>query len=206
MDTDGDGWREYNGEKLSYVATCPNGWSDWQAAIEVVAAAGKEIGIDITSNFPEWSVYQTVVTKSDEPLPEGYDIFMMWSNGAGPTEPWGRIRNLLSSEYVGLAVNWNGNWGQYSNPEVDALIESIPGMTDEAELIDTYTELVRAYLTDVPSFTLMYRPDQFHAVNETVWTNYPFDGDGTDPPVPPMVCTKGWGIACLYNVELVEAE
>jgi ABC-type transport system substrate-binding protein len=33
--------------------------------IEVVAAAGKEIGIDITTNYPEWSVYQTVVTKSD---------------------------------------------------------------------------------------------------------------------------------------------
>ncbi|MFM7583930.1 MAG: ABC transporter substrate-binding protein, partial [Caldilinea sp.] len=42
VDSDGDGWREYDGKKLSYVATCPNGWSDWQAAIEVVAAAGKE--------------------------------------------------------------------------------------------------------------------------------------------------------------------
>ncbi len=86
-----DGWREYNGKKLHYVATCPNGWSDWQAAIEVVAAAGKEIGIDITTNYPEWSVYQTVVT--NWPLPAtGYDIFMMWSDGAGPTQPWGRIR------------------------------------------------------------------------------------------------------------------
>ncbi|MCB0149453.1 MAG: ABC transporter substrate-binding protein, partial [Caldilineaceae bacterium] len=27
VDSDGDGWREYNGEKLAYVATCPNGWS-----------------------------------------------------------------------------------------------------------------------------------------------------------------------------------
>ena len=204
VDTDGDGWREYNGENLSYVATCPNGWSDWQAAIEVVAAAGAEIGIDITTNYPEWSVYQTVVTVSDKPLPEGYDIFMMWSNGAGPTEPWGRIRNLLSSEYVGMAVNWNGNWGQYSNPEVDALIKAIPTETDEAKLKETYTELVRTYLTDVPSFTLMYRPDQFHTVNESVWTNFPHADDGTNPPVPPMVCTKGWGIACLYNLELVE--
>ncbi|MGW8226502.1 MAG: ABC transporter substrate-binding protein [Anaerolineales bacterium] len=204
VDTDGDGWREYNGENLSYVATCPNGWSDWQAAIEVVAAAGKEIGIDITTNFPEWSVYQTVVTKSDEPLPEGYDIFMMWSNGAGPTEPWGRIRNLLSSEYVGQAVNWNGNWGQYSNPDVDALIQAIPNESDPDKLKELYTELVRMYLTDVPSFTLMYRPDLFHAVNETVWTNFPYDGDGTDPPVPPMVCVRGWSMACLYNVELVE--
>ncbi len=203
VDTDGDGWREYNGQKLSYIATCPNGWSDWQAAIEVVAAAGQAIGIDITTNFPEWSVYQTVVTKSDSPLPEGYDIFMMWSAGAGPTMPWGRIRNLLSSEWVGMTSNWNGNWGQYSNPDVDALIQAIPGMTEPAELKEAYTELVRIYLTDIPSFTLMYRPQAFHTVNESVWTNFPHQGDGTNPPVPPMDCTDGWGVACLYNVTLV---
>jgi peptide/nickel transport system substrate-binding protein len=203
VDTNGDGNREYNGQELHYVATCPNGWSDWQAAIEVVAAAGKKIGIDITTNYPEWGVYQTVVTKSDTALPEGYDIFMMWSDGAGPTQPWGRIRHLLSSEFVGQAVNWNGNWGQYSNPDVDALIKQLPAETDPAKLTEIYTELVRIYLTDVPSFTLMYRPDLFHAVNESVWTNFPYDGDGTTPPVPPMICTDGWSIACLYNIELV---
>jgi len=203
-DTNGDGWREYKGKKLTYVATCPNGWSDWQAAIEVVAAAGKKIGIDITTNYPEWSVYQTVVTKSDAPLPEGYDIFMMWSDGAGPTQPWGRIRHLLSSEFVGMASNWNGNWGQYSNPKVDELIKSIPSETDPAKLKATYTELVKTYLTDVPSFTLMYRPQSFHAVNESVWTGFPHKGDGTNPPVPPLDLTDGWSIAGLYNLSLVK--
>jgi peptide/nickel transport system substrate-binding protein len=203
VDSDGDGWREYNGQKLSYVATCPNGWSDWQAAIEVVAAAGKEIGIDITTNYPEWSVYQTVVTVSDKPLPEGYDIFMMWSDGAGPTQPWSRIRHLLSSEYVGLPSNWNGNWGQYSNPDADALINAIPGETDPAKLKEMYTELVRIYLTEVPSFTLMYCPQNFHTVNESVWTNFPHADDGTNPPVPPLDLTDGWSIAGLYNLTLV---
>jgi len=203
VDTNGDGWREYNGQKLSYIATCPNGWSDWQAAIEVVAAAGKEIGIDITTNYPEWSVYQTVVTKSDAPLPEGYDILMMWSAGAGPDQPWGRIRNLLSSEWIGNPGNWSGNWGQYSNPDVDALIQAIPAETDEAKLKEMYTELVRIYLTDIPSFTLMYRPQLFHAVNETVWTNFPHQDDGSDPPIPPMICLDGYGVACLYNITLV---
>ncbi len=202
-DTNGDGNREFNGKELHYVATCPNGWSDWQAAIEVVAAAGKKIGIDIVTNFPEWGVYQTVVTKSDTPLPEGYDIFMMWTDGAGPTQPWGRIRHLLSSEFVGQAVNWNGNWGQYSNPAADKLIAEIPGLTDPAKIKADYTELVKIYLTDVPSFTLMYRPDLFHAVNESVWTGFPHTGDGTNPPVPPMLCTDGWSIACLYNLTLV---
>jgi peptide/nickel transport system substrate-binding protein len=203
-DTNGDGNREYNGQELHYVATCPNGWSDWQAAIEVVAAAGKKIGIDITSNYPEWSVYQTVVTKSDAPLPEGYDIFMMWSDGAGPTQPWGRIRHLISSEFVGTANNWNGNWGQYSNPAADELIKAIPTETDPAKLKANYTELVKMYLTDVPSFTLMYRPQSFHAVNESVWTNFPHEGDGTNPPVPPLDMTDGWAIAGLYNLELVK--
>jgi peptide/nickel transport system substrate-binding protein len=205
-DTNGDGNREYKGTELHYVATCPNGWSDWQAAIEMVAAAGKKIGIDITTNYPEWAVYQTVVTKSDAPLPAGYDIFMMWSDGAGPTEPWGRVRHLLSSEFVGgtkNASNWNGNWGGYVNPDVDALIKEIPSLTDPVKIKADYTELVKIYLTDVPSFTLMYRPQSFHAVNESVWTNFPHQDDGTNPPVPPLDCMDGWGVMCLYNVTLV---
>lgn len=206
VDTDGDGWRELDGQKLSYVATCPNGWSDWQAAIEVVAAAGASIGIDITTNYPEWSVYQTVVTKSDEPLPEGYDIFMMWSDGAGPTQPWSRIRKLMSSEFIGMASNWNGNWGGYVNAEADALIAEIPTVTDEARLMEIYTRLNEIYLTDIPSFTLMYRPQSFHTVNESVWTNFPFEGDGTNPPVPPLNLMDGWSVAGLYNLELVNPE
>ena len=202
VDTNGDGWREYNGQDLHYVATCPNGWSDWQAAIEVVAAAGKEIGIDITSNYPEWSVYQTVVT--NWPLPEeGYDIFMMWSDGAGPTQPWGRIRHLISGEFAETTNNWNGNWGGYSNPDADKLINEIPTLTDPAALKADYTELVKIYLTDIPSFTLMYRPQSFHTVNESVWTNFPHEGDGTNPPVPPLDMTDGWAIAGLYNLTLV---
>ena len=198
-----DGWREYKGKKLTYVATCPNGWSDWQAAIEVVAAAGKAIGIDITTNYPEWSVYQTVVTNAPLP-PTGYDILMMWSDGAGPTQPWGRIRHLISGEFAGTTNNWNGNWGGYVNPVADKLIQEIPSENNPAKLKEIYTQLVKIYLTDVPSFTLMYRPQSFHAVNESVWTNFPREGDGTKPVVPPLDMTDGYGIAGLYNLKLVK--
>jgi len=204
VDTDGDGYREYNGQTLHYVATCPNGWSDWQAAIEVVAAAGKKIGIDITTNYPEWGVYQTVVTSwSALSTTAGYDIFMMWSDGAGPTQPWSRIRHLMSSEFAQTENNWNGNWGGYSNPDADKLIKEIPTLTDPAQIKADYTELVKIYLTDIPSFTLMYRPQSFHAVNESVWTGFPHQDDGSTPPIPPLDCMDGWSIACLYNVHLV---
>ena len=200
-DTDGDGWRELNGQKLSYKALCPNGWSDWQAAIEIVAAAGKKIGIDITTEFPEWSVYQTVFTDAKV---NNYDIFMVWSNGDGPTNPWGRARQLMSSEFAGASGNWNGNWGGYVNPRVDELLALIPGETDHAKLVEYYTELTKIYLTDVPSFTLMYRPQLFHTVNESVWTNYPNADDGTNPPVPPLDLINGYSIAGLYNLTLVK--
>ena len=199
-DTDGDGWRELDGKKLSYKALCPNGWTDWQAAIEIVAAAGEKIGIDITTEFPEWSVYQTVFTDAKV---NNYDIFMVWSNGASPTSPWGRVRQMMSSEFVGTSNNWNGNWGGYSNPRVDELLALIPHETDQAKLKEYYTELTEIYLTDVPSFTLMYRPDFFHTVNESVWTNFPNAEDGTNPPIPPTVLVKGYGIAGLYNLQLV---
>jgi peptide/nickel transport system substrate-binding protein len=198
VDTDGDGWRELNGKKLTYKASCPSGWSDWQAAIEIVAAAGKTIGVDIQTFYPEWGVYQTVFVNGDQ---KEYDIFMVWSNGDGPTNPWGRARQLMSSEYAGTKGNWNGNWGGYKNPRVDELLKSIPGETDQAKLKEYYTELTKIYLTDIPSFTLMYRPQLFHTVNESVWTGYPNSEDGLN--IPPLDLINGYSIAGLYNLQLV---
>ncbi|HSN94028.1 MAG TPA: ABC transporter substrate-binding protein [Anaerolineaceae bacterium] len=200
-DTNGDGNREFNGKELAFQALCPNGWSDWQAAMEVVAAAGAKIGINITTNFPEWGVYQTVVT--NWPLQEGYDIFMMWSDGAGPTQPWSRTQKILHSMFAETTNNWNGNYGGYKNPAADALIDEIAKIADADKIKANYTELVKIYLTDVPSFTLMYRPQSFHTVNESVWTNFPYEGDGTDPAVPPLDLTDGYSIAGLYNLTLV---
>lgn len=197
-DSDGDGWREIDGAKLSFNSVCPNGWTDWMAAMEIVAAAGQKIGIEITTLFPEWSTYQTVFTN---PSQKDYDIFMWSPESAAPSMPWGRVRQYMGSDLLGMENNWIGNWGQYENEEANALIAQIPMTTDEAKLKELYTELTRIYLTEVPSFALMYRPSTFHAVNETVWTNYPEDGDGLN--IPPSDLTDGYGIAGLYNLELV---
>jgi len=199
VDTNNDGWRELDGKNLAFNACAPNGWTDWQAAMEIVADAGKKIGIEITTNFPEWSVYQTVVTAAHQ---DQYDIFMMWTDSASPAMPWGRIRQLLSSEFNGVEGNWSGNWGHYSNPRIDELLQLIPSEADAAKLKEYFTEAVKIYLTDVPSFSLMYRPDQFHSVNESVWTGFPDSEDGLN--IPPMVMINGYGIAGLYHIELVK--
>ena len=199
VDKDGDGIREYKGKNLSYKACCPEGWSDWQASMEIVAAAGKNIGISIETNFPTWEVYQTVFTDGTQ---KEYDIFMWSGNGASPTMPWERVRQFMSSEFVGQTGNWVGNYGGYSNKRADEIIAAIPKESDPAKLKALYTEAVQIYLTDVPSFSLMYRPELFHAVNESVWTSYPELGDGNNVPPTNLMC--GYGIAGLYNLTLVE--
>lgn len=198
LDTDGDGWREYNGEKISLNAVCPNGWSDWQAAMQIVAAAGDKIGISIEPEYPEWDIMQTRFT---DPAQTDYAIFMWSPDAASPSMPWGRCNQFLSSQFKGLQNNWSGNWGQYENAEADRILAEIPLTTDHDKLVELYTELVKIYLTDVPSFSLMYRPSLFHAVNESVWTNFPSGDDGRN--IPPLDCTDGYGIAALYELELV---
>jgi peptide/nickel transport system substrate-binding protein len=200
VDSDGDGWREIDGEKLSFNAVCPLGWTDWMASMEIVAAAGKNIGIEITTLFPDWAEEQTVFTDGTQTQ---YDIFMWGGDASGLNYPWMRVRNRMSSEYIGLQGNWSGNWGQYVNPRADEIIKAIPYETDSDALKALYTEAVEIYLTDVPSFALMYRPEMFHAVNESVWTSYPEAGDGLN--IPPTCLLNGYGIAGLYNLTLVDA-
>jgi len=182
------------------VVSCPNGWNDWMAAVNLIAEAGQAIGINITTNFPDVGTFENAVT--NWPLPSGYDIFIMWTDGAGPEEPWGRVNHLMNSVYAQTTNNWNGNWGGYSNPTADALINAIPAVTDAATLKDDYTKLTQIYLTDIPSFTVMYRPQNFHTVNESVWTDFPHLGDGTTPPIPPLNLIDGYSIAGLYNLRL----
>ncbi|MBR2765217.1 MAG: ABC transporter substrate-binding protein [Blautia sp.] len=198
VDSDGDGYRELDGEKIELNACCPNGWTDWMAAMEDVAAAGQAIGLDITTNYPTWDIYQTVFTKGSQ---TEYDIFMYVPAGAEPAAPWSRVRALMSSEFVGVDNNWTGNFGHYSNERIDEIINLIPLTTDEEELKALYTEATEIYLSEVPNFSLMYRPEQFHAVNETYWTGYPELDDGNN--IPPSDCTDGYGIAALYNLEPV---
>ncbi|MDR0325877.1 MAG: ABC transporter substrate-binding protein [Oscillospiraceae bacterium] len=191
------GYREIDGQKLSYTVSCPSGWSDWEAAMHIVADAGEAIGIEMVTFFPDWSVYQTHLTSAFQ---DEYDIFMFSTQGISPAQPWSRIRALLSTTFVGTDGNWGGNFGQYVNDEVDQLIAAIPQESDSAKLKEMYTRLVEIYLTEVPSFSLMYRPEKFHIVNESVWTGFTEQGDGRN--VPPVNCISGYAIADLYNLRL----
>jgi peptide/nickel transport system substrate-binding protein len=198
VDTDGDGIREYNGTNLSFTAECPTGWTDWNATLEIIAQAGQNIGIDISTYFPEASTYYDDLTTCK------FDIAMWTGPGTSVANPYLRAMSFLSSTYNDLEVNWSGNYGHYTNERADEILELIPYETDETVLKEYYTELSQIWLEDVPSFAAMYRPQAFQAVNETVWTGFAMQDDGSN--IPPLDCTDGYAIADLYNIYLVDGE
>ncbi len=193
-DTDGDGYREYKGKKIEFTVQCPSGWTDWNAALEMAAAAGQAIGFDVTTLWTTSSEWW------DNLITGNFDVIMNTYAGASISNPWTRCYQTLYSTGVGADENASWNYGRYSNPRADEIIDEIPVTTDQAELKELYTELNKIYLTDVPCFALMYRPGLFHTVNESVWTGFPQADDGTN--IPPTVCTDGYGIAALYNLTL----
>ena len=122
--------------------------------------------------------------------------------GTSVADPYIRCRFFMCSDYNDRDVNFSGKFGHYQNDRVDEILAAIPHETDDAKLKDYYTELSKIMLEDCPCVPLMYRPQVFHEVNESVWTNYPQKDDGTN--VPPMDCTDGYGVAALYNLELID--
>jgi peptide/nickel transport system substrate-binding protein len=190
-----DGIRAKGGVRLSGIrAECPQGWSDWNASLEVVAQAGSLIGIDIQTYFPIATVW------TQDYLNGTFDIVMYSPGGVGIASPWSRAYAAMSSADLPPEGTPNsiGNYGRWTNQEATGIITQIATETDAAKLKQLWTRLNIIYLQEMPAAGLMYRPGVFHTVNETVWTGYPKMSDGS--AVPPTLCIDGYGIKGLYNL------
>lgn len=171
---------------------CPNGWTDWNATLEIVAQSAKDAGIELVTEFPEWGVY-------DEKRATGEYDFIMSTPAAyiSPANPWKRVHDLMSSvgvPEIGERAYWN--WSRFKDERADELIKKIPNIDDKDELKKLYTELDGIYLDTIPSIPLMYRPTWFYTVNETYWTGFPTGNDEI-----PAYLFNGSGYKALYELE-----
>jgi peptide/nickel transport system substrate-binding protein len=189
-----DGIRAKNGIRLSFQAECPEGWSDWNASLEVVAQQGAKIGMDIKTYFPIANVWTSDLQNGT------FDIIMNTPGGAGIASPWTRAYGAMGSmdlppEGTPNPIQNNGRW---INAEANDIINKLASETDAATLKQLWTRLNIIFLQEMPAAALMYRPALFHTVNSTVWTGYPKMGDGSN--IPPTLCIDGYGIKGLYNL------
>jgi peptide/nickel transport system substrate-binding protein len=183
-----------DGTRLSFNIQTGYGWTDWNAAAEVMSQSCREAGIEIICEMPESAVFMSNRQTGD------YDICLnIPGENPRPSQPWYRYRDVMSSEYLEpIGTIAFGNIGRYENAEVTELINLLPTLNDEEELRKVHTEINRIYLTDVPVVPIMYRPFQFYEFNTTYWTGFPTADNGST--VPPMH-DRGAGLRTFFEIE-----
>jgi peptide/nickel transport system substrate-binding protein len=183
-----------DGTKLGgWKLITPTGWTDWNTACEIVAKSVKEVGIDISTEFPQAPTAIARWQNGD------FDLCMNSYTGVNPASPWIRFRDALDDRGVpdyGKSAFWNYN--RFKNSEVPALLDAAAGAKSDAEAKTAYAALDKIYRENVPVVPLMYRPLDFYEFNANNWENFPTE---ENPYAPPM--WQGAGIQWLFKIKKV---
>ncbi len=196
-DINGDGFVEApDGSTISLQVTCPNGWTDWMAAINIIASSAQAAGINVVAATPDQGAWNTALQG------DTFDLTLQ-NNTALSNTPWTMYNALFAHPIV--AQMQNGNFGRYNNQtmfdDVDALAKV--QVTDTAGMKAAVSKIQTLMLTDMPVIPLWYN-GMWAQWTSTNWTGWP-DENSTKPTMP---CTWNgyWqmgGLMTLINLKPV---
>ena len=183
-----------DGTKLGgWKASCPTGWTDWNTSLEIVSKSCAEIGIGISTEFPQAPTWTQRIQSGD------FDLIMNTYAGVSPASPWRRFRDAMDKRGVpdiGKRADWN--FGRYENSSVAALLDTAAGAKTDDEAKAAYAELDKIFRQEIPCVPLMYRPLSFYQFNQSNWENFPTE---ENPYAPPM--WSGAGMTWFFKIKKV---
>jgi peptide/nickel transport system substrate-binding protein len=195
VDVDGDGFVEApDGSKIELRVTCPSGWTDWMAAIDIIATSAQAAGINIKAETPDYGAWNTEL--------QGGTFDMTLNNWASMSNtPW-TLYNLLYRHPIQAQMQ-SGNFGRYENQEMFDLVDSLARVpsTDEEGMKEICSEIQELMLTEVPMIPLWYN-GLWSQYSNAVWTNWPSDKAGA-PETLPTTWSGYWqlgGLQTLINL------
>ena len=196
VDIDGDGFVETpDGEVIELEVTCPSGWTDWMAAIDIIASSAQAAGINLKSAYPDYGAWNTAL--------QGGTFSMTLNNWASMSNtPW-TLYNLLFRHPIQEQMQ-SGNFGRYENQEVFDLVDALARipMSDEEGMQEACSAIQTALLTDMPMIPLWYN-GLWAQYSDSTWTNWPDENSAS--PTLPTTWSGYWqlgGLQTLINLEL----
>lgn len=165
-DKNGDGYVENkDGSKIDLKIVCPNGWSDWMTAIQVISESAKAVGIKITPAYPEYA------TMADDRGHARFDLLLgndrQWSN-----TPWTYYQYVYQLPI--LDNQTTTNYERFSSQKAWSLtqaLDKIPSSNTKA-FQATMSQLEKTFLQDLPAVPLWYN-GMWSMVNTKYWKNWP---------------------------------
>lgn len=177
---------------------CPSGWTDWEDVIKVVVESFNEIGIPARENFVDYSVW-------DKDLRVGtFDLAMKTQTAElSAATPWARFEQIMGS--IGGVKPFGedafSNQGRFKDENANKLLDKIPTITDEKELVQAYRELNKIFMETVPVLPVMYRPTQYYQFSTKHWTNFPTE---ENPYAPPQHLIVAAAVKALWQIKPVK--
>jgi len=148
-DSDGDGVRDRDGEKLAFILLGDN-----QAMIEAIATAWAQIGVQVAAQ----NVTLPGLT-SDFLAPRTFDAALVHWELAGDPDPY----PLWQSTQIQDGQNYAG----WDNAAADAAIEQARAITDRAVRREHYVQFQRLFADEAPAL-LLYHPVYTYGVRDKV--------------------------------------
>lgn len=168
----GDGIYEKDGQRVSMKLTSVDGWSDYNAAAELIAAQVKEAGIEISAETVTWDEF------SDSRMTGQFELIVGGVVGTPVDDPYQIYRDWFSGDYtqkVGTQLE-SGEWNftRYSNPKVDEAVKAAAATNDEAAKKAAYATIQGEIVRDLP-----YIP-MFLSASQTFYNQVDFAGWPTE--------------------------
>ncbi len=171
-DVDNDGFVETpDGAKIELEVTCPFGWTDWMAAIDIIAKSAQAAGINIKAVTPDYGAWNTALTSGT------FDMTLNnWASMSNT--PW-TLYNLLFRHPIQETMG-SGNFGRYDNQKMFDLVDALAKVPtdDVAGMQAVCSQIQELMLTEMPMIPLWYN-GLWAQFSNAVWTNWPTDGSGS---------------------------
>jgi peptide/nickel transport system substrate-binding protein len=174
-DTNGDGYVENkDGSKIDLQIVCPNGWSDWMTAIQVIASSAKAVGIKITPGFPD---YGTMV---DDRGHARFDL-LLGNDRQYSNTPWTYYQYIYNLPITDNQTTMN--YERFASPKAFALTQQLnrTPSTDQKAYQSVMTNLETTFLQNLPAIPLWYN-GMWAMFNTKYWTNWPSSKSGQYSP------------------------
>jgi peptide/nickel transport system substrate-binding protein len=200
VDVNGDGFVENpDGSSISLKVTCPTGWTDWMAAINVIGSSAQAAGINLVAEpiaYGDWNTQAQGGTFSTT----------LQNNTPLTNTPWTTYNALFTHPIVDKMQN--GNIGRYNNQAMFAAVDALGKVkaTDTAGMKAAVSTIQTLMLTDMPVIPLWYNGAwaQWPTATTAIWQG--FSTETSAKQAYPITWNGFWqtgGLQTLINISLI---
>jgi peptide/nickel transport system substrate-binding protein len=165
-----------DGSPIKLTISVPTGWSDWEAARDIIVNSLKDAGINVEAKPLDYNGLVEARNSGDYDMVINNEVQL--SNS--PWTYYDYIFHMPLQEGAGK----NRNYGGYENADAWALVQQLDKtpVDDVAGMQAITSQLQEIFLTDLPVIPLWYN-GMWSQVSNAVWTNWP-SSEGDNHALP----------------------